>query len=99
MLHKDFDGRPTHPIFVALGEERNLISYAAPSDKFTRLSPVASTQDVSGTDEKFVANDTTDVIDVTDEVLEPGASRRSAVYTAEEGSAITLLTAYLEQTC
>ncbi|KAK0456272.1 muts domain V-domain-containing protein [Armillaria borealis] len=96
VLHKDFDGRHTHPIFVALGEERNLISYAAPSDKFRRLSPVASAQDASGTDEKSVTDDTTDVIDVTDEVLEPGASRRSAVYTAEEGSAITLLTAYLK---
>ncbi|KAK0198643.1 muts domain V-domain-containing protein [Armillaria mellea] len=81
VLHKTFD-------------ERNLISYAAPSDKSTRLSPVASTQDASGTDEEIVADDMTDVIDVTDEVLEP--ARRSAVYTAEEGSAITLLTAYLE---
>ncbi|KAK0233421.1 muts domain V-domain-containing protein [Armillaria fumosa] len=94
VLHKDFDGRHTHPIFMALGEERNLISYAVPSDEFVRLSPVTSAQDASGTDEKVVADDTTDVIDVTDEVLEP--ARRSAVYTAEEGSAITLLTAYLE---
>ncbi|KAK0505891.1 muts domain V-domain-containing protein [Armillaria luteobubalina] len=94
VLHKDFDGRHTHPIFMALGEERNLISYAVPSDEFTRLSPVTSAQDASGTDEKAVADDMTDVIDVTDEVLEP--ARKSAVYTAEEGSAITLLTAYLE---
>ncbi|KAK0208543.1 muts domain V-domain-containing protein [Desarmillaria ectypa] len=96
VLPKDFDGRHTHSIFVALGEERNLISYTQPSAKFTRSKPelehVASAQDVSGTDDNHV----TDAIDVTDEVLEPAASRRSAVYSAEEESAIALLTAYLQ---
>ncbi|KAG7450307.1 uncharacterized protein BT62DRAFT_991295 [Guyanagaster necrorhizus] len=100
VLHKDFDGRHTHPIFVVLGEERNLISYIMPSNKFTFSNPesedIASAQDVSGTYEKLVADNMTDAIDVTDEVLEPVTSRRSAVYTADEGSAITLLTAYLK---